>query len=564
MNEQFPVNDLLDIQAFSRLFNNTTNSYKYLFFLALLKNINESHTENKNEYRINFIELATEMLLIAWFPYHFFKLSFGVQDQCAQILSKFIKAHYFETNEISITDSSINKLRINLKKWLNVEQDSLRLITKYVPFRLLTPFFESELRGMLDGKKNKQIKILAEKQFLDKRPLYKISSDSIIVHDHWLMYLRQHYSIIDGWVKWHWCEYLQNKNLSVPSIPRKILPFFKRESMRNETEYWKKILEYKTFRCIYSNHELAEFSLDHFLPWSFVTHNQLWNLIPVTKQANSSKSNNLPDMKAYFQNFVSQQHESITISKKIFSEIKWKKHMEPYISDLHLSCYDDILDQQKLETAYQKTISPLYEIAKNLNFNLDWQFPYKIFEENIQKNENNLIEINQIIEQEYIAEIKDENKYVTHLPLCNLKIAAGEYSHSEFNENLWHSDQWIDIELIGLFRNLNKAMFISKIHGHSMEPDIPDGSYCLFRYGVTGSRNGKIVLVKKSGYEDPDTHTSFTIKRYYSEKITDPDYDWVHEKIELRPNNPDYSVLIVEEDEAENFTVIAEFLQVVG
>lgn len=165
-----------------------------------------------------------------------------------------------------------------------------------------------------------------------------------------------------------------------------------------------------------------------------------------------------------------------------------------------------------------------------------------------------------LFEPKMIDDVEDKEKFVSLLPFYPLEIAAGGFMDSEINED---SKQWIDIKQINLFRSLSKDMFISQIHGHSMEPLIPDGSYCLFKYGVVGSRNGKVVLVKKEGYEDPDTKASFTIKKYFSQKTTKSEFEWEHEKIELRPENPDYSVLSVEPDEADNFHVIAEFLQVI-
>ncbi len=41
-------------------------------------------------------------------------------------------------------------------------------------------------------------------------------------------------------------------------------------------------------------------------------------------------------------------------------------------------------------------------------------------------------------------------------------------------------------------------MFVAEIAGHSMQPTIPDGSLCVFRYGVAGSREGRLVLVEIS------------------------------------------------------------------
>ena len=53
-------------------------------------------------------------------------------------------------------------------------------------------------------------------------------------------------------------------------------------------------------------------SLDHYLPWSFVAHDQLWNLIPTTPSVNSSKSNNIP-AENYFSDFVKLQHQGLTM-----------------------------------------------------------------------------------------------------------------------------------------------------------------------------------------------------------------------------------------------------------
>lgn len=48
-------------------------------------------------------------------------------------------------------------------------------------------------------------------------------------------------------------------------------------------------------RCIYSGEPvLDDFSLDHFVPWSFGVHDWIWNLVPARKSANSRKGLRLP------------------------------------------------------------------------------------------------------------------------------------------------------------------------------------------------------------------------------------------------------------------------------
>ncbi|MFO7585650.1 MAG: HNH endonuclease domain-containing protein [Anaerolineales bacterium] len=41
------------------------------------------------------------------------------------------------------------------------------------------------------------------------------------------------------------------------------------------------------------------YSLDHFLPWRYVAHDLLWNILPASKSVNSSKSDSLPHLPRY-------------------------------------------------------------------------------------------------------------------------------------------------------------------------------------------------------------------------------------------------------------------------
>src|SRR6185312_15129979 len=91
------------------------------------------------------------------------------------------------------------------------------------------------------------------------------------------------------------------------------------------------------------------------------------------------------------------------------------------------------------------------------------------------------------------------------------------------------------------------GMFVARIAGRSMEPRIPDGSLCVFRAGVTGSREGRVVLVEYLGGGANDRHT---VKVYHSIKFRHPDGTWQHNAIQLKPLNPEFEVweLIPEED----------------
>ena len=106
-------------------------------------------------------------------------------------------------------------------------------------------------------------------------------------------------------------------------------------------------------------------------------------------------------------------------------------------------------------------------------------------------------------------------------------------------------------------------MFVAQVVGKSMEPAIPDGSYCLFTAQIEGTRQGKTVLVQLRGTTDPETGQRYTVKRYESEKTKGGD-SWRHTKIVLKPVNPDFGPIILPSADEGQLQVIAEVVEVLG
>jgi len=141
--------------------------------------------------------------------------------------------------------------------------------------------------------------------------------------------------------------------------------------------------------------------------------------------------------------------------------------------------------------------------------------------------------------------------FVTHLPRYSLAVAAGKFLE---NQEV-HDEGWEETPS-GL--HPTPAMFVARIAGRSMEPRIPDGSLCVFRAGVTGSREGRLVLVEYDGGGTNDRHT---VKRYRSVKKQRPDGTWTHETIRLEPLNPEFTPWDLDPEE-DRFRIVAEFVQV--
>jgi hypothetical protein len=85
----------------------------------------------------------------------------------------------------------------------------------------------------------------------------------------------------------------------------------------------------------------------------------------------------------------------------------------------------------------------------------------------------------------------------------------------------------------------------------------------LFAAPVTGSRQGRTVLVQLRDALDPETGHRYTVKRYESEKARDGD-SWKHAKITLKPTNPVFAPIVLTDVEEDTVQVIAEFIETLG
>jgi len=250
-------------------------------------------------------------------------------------------------------------------------------LLKYVPFRINTSFFRQELRKLPDYLVNKTVIQLSNENFQTRKPLlgYTQNSLAVIVHPEWSEYFKINYAIIRGWVSWEWLEYMQRCNPSVPAISNKLFPPQHRESLSSQTLYWKSVLTHLQLHCIYSGELLLidNLSLDHYLPWSFVTHDLLWNLIPTSREVNSSKSDNLP-ARDYFDPFVMIQHSGLRITHQNMTAKTWSKYIEPYISELRVTDKDDLLNLEKLRSAYEAVVLPQMNLAISHGFTPNWRY----------------------------------------------------------------------------------------------------------------------------------------------------------------------------------------------
>lgn len=143
------------------------------------------------------------------------------------------------------------------------------------------------------------------------------------------------------------------------------------------------------------------------------------------------------------------------------------------------------------------------------------------------------------------------------IPIYPLDVAAGDFGAVQQVEDV----DWISPP-DGL--KPSEDLFVCRVVGESMNRVIENGAYCLFRKYEGGSRNGEIVLVEHTDFEDADFGSCYTIKEYHSKKYQDEN-GWRHQEVTLIPLSfkDSYESIILRNDELSTFKVIGVFVRVI-
>ena len=341
---QLPHSDILDIAHFSRLFDNKSECYKLFWFQAIARKIKEG------QKTITFETLIDEMIADAWYMVLEYRLNLGPNDALERVVHRL--------GEIS-----------NMKSCEKKEV----ILSQNVPYRLQAPFMDS-----MKGKEwSRSGKNLAERINQEQRLMYYFLQFSglntqIQIQEEWADYIDRNYEIIQGWVELNLIQYLQKRNPSVPGIVDKLYPP-KERNLEKVKKYWKMLVSIKPICEIYGENRLSEnnLSIDHFVPWSYVAHDELWNLTPTTRSINSSKSNSLPDWNMYFPLLCKMEYLSYELMweypevHKAFDKCA-KEHLNN--QEIRHRLYQRDLTETEFSGRLEEVMFPVYQSAKSMGF----------------------------------------------------------------------------------------------------------------------------------------------------------------------------------------------------
>jgi hypothetical protein len=353
---------------------NTDTTYKFFWFLALLEKTKS--VPPRSDFSIEIIALAREMVAQAWPCRRLFKLWFGHQDRLQLLIDRL--AHRSALPDNARLDEVQNAAGL-------LENDEVAILQDFVPYRFLTPWFRSALVGIKDHAKHGLIQLLAERGARSPRPApYCFDSvigrpSKIVIGAKWLTFLQSNHLPLKAFAQLSLARYFEVRNPGIPGIINKL----ERPGVRKlerAREFWNTVLEHQPLRCVYSGELIRPgYDLDHFLPWSFVTHDLIWNLTPAPRSVNLAKSDAVPKLGLYLQPFVSQHYHALAALRVALGNTRGGRFRALQAVALEYATLFKTSEAELFELSEERywevlatEIHAQADLARRLSFETDW------------------------------------------------------------------------------------------------------------------------------------------------------------------------------------------------
>ena len=365
----------LDVEGFSNMMKDPSFCYKFYWLEAIVILISEG------VHQTTFSDLIDEMISNAWYSVTEFHvhLSGVVSGEVRDGLERAVLKLQ------SLSGLNPNASKMEIKEAIKAHETELRnekkQLTNMVPYRALSGFFAKQ-----DANVNWEstVRLVDYIQSFDKeiaRLPYVLGTSpnlrkEVIFNLDWMRLTQDNTVSILGWIQYEKVKWLQNNNPEVPGLVYKLAPLDeKMRKLGNVRKLWNGIMSQNVICDVYTGEALNDISydIDHFVPWSFVMNDELWNLMPMDSSLNSSKSNKLPAWNPFFVNFVNNQfimYESIYSNEAIH-----KLYEKCYRDNLHSLWANQELyipgnDRDTFANILEKNMRPLYDSARRQGYQL--------------------------------------------------------------------------------------------------------------------------------------------------------------------------------------------------
>ena len=332
----------LDIEAFSQMMKDPSYCYKFYWLEAVVHII----SEGKNE--TTFDEIIDEMIANAWYSVREFYIHLsGIQVD--GLVRDGLERAILQLTELSNLPANASKIEIKnaIREYQTDLKKAKEQLTNMVPYRALAGFF-ARSNEVPDWGSVKRITTYIQKINELVTPLPYILGDS---------------SKLKKEVHFH---------------PDWIAMIEKMRKLSNVRKLWQGIMEIQEIRDVFTGQPVKEkqYDVDHFIPWSFVMSDELWNLMPMDSSLNSSKSNRLPKWNPFFEVFAGNQY---LMYEMINKRAELHKRFEAcYRDNLHSiwagqELYRKGNSKEIFYNILEKNMMPVYDSARRQGYEI-WNY----------------------------------------------------------------------------------------------------------------------------------------------------------------------------------------------
>ena len=368
----------LDIEGFSQMMKDPSYCYKFYWLEAIVGLISENNTET------TFDDIIDEMIANAWYSVMEFHIHLSGIQSDGNVRDGLERAIIYlaQLSKLSANASKV-EIKNEIKQYNTELKKHKEQLTNMVPYRALAGFFRKSIEP---ADWNSIIRMTTYIQHIDRdiTPLpYTLGSGSklkkeVYFNASWIKMIQDHTVSILGWIQYEKVKWLQNNNPEIPGLIYKLAPMDEKMRKLNKVrKLWEGILELGEVRDVFTENPVVpkQYDVDHFIPWSFVMNDELWNLMPMDSSLNSSKSNKLPKWDPFFNRFAANQY-------MMYETI----HRKDGIYRLFEACYKDNLhsiwagrelyrkgnSKEEFYNILLKNMRPVYDSA--------WRQGYEIWE----------------------------------------------------------------------------------------------------------------------------------------------------------------------------------------
>lgn len=301
----------LDIEGFSHMMKDPSYCYKFYWLEAIVQLISEGVTET------TFNAVIDEMICNAWYSVREFHIHLSGMQADGQVRDGLERA-VLRLSELSSLPANASKVEIKnaIKKYAAELKSAKEQLTNMVPYRALAGFFDKAEESVDWGSVRRMTAYIERINREVVLLPYTLGNGSklnkeIYFQPSWIKMIQDNTMAILGWIQYEKVKWLQNNNPEVPGLVYKLAPMDEKvRKLGNVRKLWEAVLDVSPVKDVFTEQNIVsrKYDVDHFIPWSFVMNDELWNLMPMDSSLNSSKSNRLPKWDPFFERFATNQY----------------------------------------------------------------------------------------------------------------------------------------------------------------------------------------------------------------------------------------------------------------